>query len=76
MLSHLWELKRKDVVDVNSFFNAWRLTRDPVGFRYEDRPAEPVVAVSFRKATGCETYFMPASEFKKLMRTNLVPLIT
>lgn len=73
VLSRLWELKRKDVVDVNSFFNAQLLMRDPVAFRRETRASDSIVAVTFCKATGRETYPMPASEFKMLLKTDLVP---
>ena len=66
-------LKRQDVVDLNSFFRAGCVTANPVGFPREDRPAERMVLVEFYKAQGYMGYVMPVTEYRRLMRTSLVP---
>lgn len=68
-----YRLQRQDVVDLNSFFKAVCVTADPVFFPREDRPTERMVLVEFYKAPGYMGYVMPVTEYRRLMRTSLVP---
>lgn len=68
-----YRLQRQDVVDLNSFFRACCITMVPVGFPGEDRPAERMVQLEFSKSSGFQNYVMPVTEYKRLMRTDLVP---
>ena len=66
-------LKRQDVVDFNSFFRASCAASEPVCFPREDRPAERMVQLEFGKGPAYMSYVMPVTEYRRLMRTNLVP---
>ena len=68
-----YRLRRQDVIDLNSFFKATCITSGPVGFPGEDRPAERMVQLEFGKGPAYMSYVMPVTEYRRLMRTNLVP---